>query len=423
MNDQPTRRQPGGDPVAAASSSTGGPRPWSVVGLVIRREMLARGLSASYLVSSLILLLILVGVIVIPQLLSGPTVHRVGVVGADNQPIVDLAAELANTGGDPAAPTSVELQRYPDETAARTGILDGEVTAVLVDGEQVLVERASGFTGNDLLDLLQSAAGRQRIDTLVGADLADDVRATLDDEVLAVTALTGQDAAQTQGRSIIAYGGLVLTYMLILQYGVWTLTGVTEEKANRVIEILLSTARPWQLFAGKVIGIALLGLTQFAVTLTAAAIAIRVTGAFELPAIPSDIIVTLVVWILLGFATYLVVFGAAGALASKVEDAQSASAPISIMILAAFFSSFAVLNNPTGTMAVVGTFIPFWAPFVVPIRAALGALPVWQGVTAVGLSVATVIGLTIISAHVYRGGSLQFGGRLDWHQALRRAGS
>lgn len=394
-------------------------KPPNVVGLVIRRELVTRGLSAGYVVSSVILLLALVGIIVVPTLLSGPTVHRIGVVGGGNQTIVDVAAELADADADPEAPTTIDVVAYPDEAAAGAGIADGEVSAALIDGERVLVERASGFTGNDLLALLQRAAGREQIDALVGDAVADDVRAALDDDVLAVTALTGQDAAQTQGRSIIAYGGLVLTYMLILQYGVWTLTGVTEEKSNRVIEILLSTARPWQLFAGKVLGIALLGLIQFGVTVAAAAIAVRVTGAFQLPAIPTDFVGTLVLWILLGFATYLVLFGAAGALASKTEDAQSASAPISVLILAAFFSSFAVLSNPTGTVAVVGTFIPLWAPFVVPIRAALGALPLWQSVAAVALSVVSVVGLTMLSAQVYRGGTLQFGGRLKWAAALR----
>ena len=65
--------------------------------------------------------------------------------------------------------------------------------------------------------------------------------------------------------------------------------------------------------------------------------------------------------------------------------------------------------------------MPFWAPFVVPVRAALGALPVWQGVIAAALSLVTIAGLTVLSARVYRGGSLHLGGRLGWRQALRGA--
>lgn len=112
---------------------------------------------------------------------------------------------------------------------------------------------------------------------------------------------------------------------------------------------------------------------------------------------------------------------AAGALASKPEDAQTAMAPITVVILIGFFSSFGVLGSPDGLMCVIGTFVPFWAPFIVPIRAALGALLLWQGLAAATLSLVTIAGLTVLSARVYRGGSLHIGGRLGWRQALRGA--
>lgn len=268
-------------------------------------------------------------------------------------------------------------------------------------------------------DGLQAVAEAELPERLVPAGDLERVRAALGGEALVVTALSGQDAGQTEGRSVIAYGGIVVTYLLILQYGVWTLSGVSEEKSNRVLEILLSTARPWQLFAGKVIGIAALGLVQFFVALLAASIAVRVSGAFELPAIPTDFIGILVVWVLLGFAMYMVVFGAAGALTFRPDDAQSAMTPITVVILIGFFGSLGVLGDPDGLMGVIGTFVPFWAPFVVPVRAALGALPVWQGIVAVGLSVGAIAGLTVLSARVYRGGSLHVGSRLGWRQALR----
>ena len=114
-------------------------------------------------------------------------------------------------------------------------------------------------------------------------------------------------------------------------------------------------------------------------------------------------------------------FGAAGALTTRPEDAQSAMAPITIVLMIGFFSSFAVLGNPDGIIGVIGTFVPFWAPFIVPVRAALGALPLWQGVAAVALSLVSIAGLTMLSARVYRGGSLHIGGRLGWRQALRGA--
>jgi ABC-2 type transport system permease protein len=96
-------------------------------------------------------------------------------------------------------------------------------------------------------------------------------------------------------------------------------------------------------------------------------------------------------------------------------------APITVVLMIGFFSSFVVLGNPDGIMGVVGTFVPFWAPFVVPVRSALGVLPLWQSISAVALSLVTIVGLTVLSARVYRGGSLHIGGRLGWRQALRGA--
>ena len=393
----------------------------NTLALVTWRELVTRGLSAGYLVSSAALLAVLVGVIVVPTLLAGPTTYPVGAVGAGSQEILDGAARIANRDAPADERTSFDVTTFDDAAAARRAVTDGAVDAALIGGAQVVVRRAGGWSGNDLLELLQQAAGSREVQQVVPAEDLPTVRAALDGRALEVTPLSGQDAGQTEGRSIIAYGGILLTYLMILQYGVWTLSGVAEEKANRVTEILLSTARPWHLFAGKVLGIAALGLLQFATTLVAALIAVRVTGAFDLPVIPVDFVGTLVVWVLLGFAMYMVVFGAAGALTSRSEDAQSAMAPITVVLMIGFFSSFVVLGNPDGIMGVVGTFVPFWAPFVVPVRSALGVLPLWQSMAAVALSLVTIVGLTVLSARVYRGGSLHIGGRLGWRQALRGA--
>ena len=256
-------------PDAGAAAARGPARSVNALALVMWRGVVTRGLSSGYLVSSAALLAVLVGVIVVPTLLAGPTTYPVGTVGAGSQEILDTAARLANRDAPDDQRTSFDVTRFDGAAAARRAVTDGEVDAALIGGSQVVVQRAGGWSGNDLLDLLQQAAGSGEVQQVVPADDLPRVRAALDGRALEVTALSGQDAGQTEGRSIIAYGGIVLTYVMILQYGVWTLSGVAEEKSNRVMEILLSTARPWQLFAGKVLGIAALGLLQFATTLFA----------------------------------------------------------------------------------------------------------------------------------------------------------
>jgi ABC-2 type transport system permease protein len=393
----------------------------NVLGLVVSREVRARGRSKGFVLSTLFTLLLILAAIVLPTVLGGgPTTYELGTVGDDNAAIIESATRLANAGAAEDEPTTIEATELADTAAAERAVTDGELDAALINGSELVVER-SGLGSSSLTDLLQRAAGAQQVTALVDGADAERVSAVLSGDALEVTSLSGQDAAQTQGRTQLAYGGVLLTYILILQYGTWTLSGVTEEKANRVIEILLSTARPWQLFAGKVLGVAVLGLGQFALTLVVALTAIRVTGAFELPALPVEFAGVLALWVLVGFAMYLVLFGAAGALAAKMEDAQSAVTPITVIIMIGFFASFVVLADPGGTVGLVGTFIPLSAPFIVPIRSALNAIPLWQQALSLVLSLVTIGGLTMLSGRVYRGGALQFAGKVSWRQALRRA--
>jgi ABC-2 type transport system permease protein len=332
---------------------------------------------------------------------------------------VETAQALADS--EESDDVQIESEPFDDVAAAEAAIEAGEVDVALVGGEQLVAATAGGFGGSDVQELLQRAAATHRVESLVGTDRADQVVTALTSDALDVRVLSGQAADENDGRAMIAYGGLVLTYMVILSYAVWTLNGVTEEKANRVIELLLATARPWQLLAGKILGISVLGLGQFLVTVAAAVIAIRVTGAFDLPVVPTDMVGTLILWVVLGFAMYTVLAGAAGALASKTEDAQNAMTPITLSAVGAFFLSFAVLGNPDGVPALVGTFIPFTAPFVIPIRSAFQVLPLWQHLAAIAITLMTIVLLLRVGARVYSGGVLQFGGRLKWREAFRGA--
>jgi ABC-2 type transport system permease protein len=199
------------------------------------------------------------------------------------------------------------------------------------------------------------------------------------------------------------------------------LAGVTEEKSNRVVEVLLSSVKPWQILAGKILGIGSLGIAQFAGTILVAFLAVNLTGAIELPSLDVGAVANLILWFILGFLLFAVMYGAAGSLVSRMEDAQNVAFPMSMIAVAGFFVSIAALSDPDGTAAVVGTFIPFTAPFVVPVRAALGAIPAWQYIAAVVLTVATIVGLVLVAGRIYAGGLLRFGSRVKLRDAWRSA--
>ena len=243
----------------------------------------------------------------------------------------------------------------------------------------------------------------------------------LTSQPLEVRSLSGADAEENNERSVIAFGGLMLLYMAVLLYGSLILSGVTEEKTNRVVEVLLAAFEPWQLLAGKILGIGLLGLCQFVGTVVIALVGINLTGVVDLPEFPIESMLMLVLWFILGYSLFAVMFGAAGALVSRAEDAQTVVAPISLVAVAGFFIAIQAVSNPTSTLSVVTTFIPPTAPFVAPVRIAFQAIPLWQMAVSVALMVLTVVVMTRLAGRVYLGGLLRFGSRVGIREAFRSA--
>jgi ABC-2 type transport system permease protein len=396
---------------------------WQGLALVAKREVRERGRSKAFLISLALTVLVVVGAFVVPQLLGGgPATHRIGGVGDGNEPLVSAARELAAAGLDEdEQPDSFLITPYSTLPEARAALEAEEVDLVLVNGEEVILKSSGFFSQGGPVGLLQRAAGSVRLQQLVAENgqAVADVVAILASEPLQVSTLSGEDL-EGDLRPLVAYVGLILMYIAILGYGTWTLTGVTEEKNNRVVEVLLATLRPWQLLGGKVLGIGILGLGQFLLTLMVAFIAVRITGLVELPALPITTVVVLLIWFVLGFGVYSVGFGAAGALASRPEEAQAVSFPLSTVAVVGFFVSFQVLDDPLSPAARIASFFPFTAPYVVPIRNSLDGIAWWEHALAIVVMVASIGLMVRVAGRVYRGGVLRSGGRVKIRDAWRQ---
>jgi ABC-2 type transport system permease protein len=392
---------------------------------IARREIKERGRSRAYLVTTVVTLLLVVGLVIVPGLIGGGTTdYTVGSLGEGNDPIITAAEALGNANDEPGDDPSVAFDTVvmTDRPSAETALEAGDVDAVLVDGEEVVVESVGGFGGSDVVSLLQQGAASVELEMIVSQEgsAASDVIDVMTSDPLETTTLSGQEAGN-ESNGAVAYAGLLLLYIAVLLYGTWILSGVTEEKSNRVVEVLLSSVKPWQLLAGKIGGIGILGVAQFAGTIAVAFITLRVTGAIDLPSLQLSIVFNLVLWFILGFLLFAVMFGAAGSLVSRMEDAQNVAFPMSMIAVAGFFVSIAALADPDGVAATIGTFIPLTAPFVVPVRAALDAIPLWQYLAAVVLTVGAIAGLTLVAGRIYAGGLLRYGTRLKVRDAWRSA--
>ncbi|HEX6221201.1 MAG TPA: ABC transporter permease [Acidimicrobiia bacterium] len=393
---------------------------------VALREITERIRSKAYLITTALTVLIVLGLIVAPTVVGSDTTEStIGSVGEGNDVIISTAVDLGNANDEPEDPPSIAIEtvEYDDPETAMTDLENGEIDALLIDGEEIVVQSVGGFTGNSLVSGLQRAAGTVQIQEIIEEEgqQAADIIEILTSDPLETTTLTQGDPEESDSRTMIAYFGLLLLYLAVLLYGTWILTGVTEEKSNRVVEVLLSSIRPWQILGGKILGIGSLALLQLLGTIAIALIALRATGAFDLPPIEISAVLNLLLWFVLGFVIFAVLFGAAGSLVSRTEEANTIAMPMSMAAVVGFFVSIAALNDPDGVVATIFTFVPITAPFVVPVRTALQSIPAWQFILAFAICVASIGVLTVLAGRIYAGGLLRYGGRVGVREAWQSA--
>jgi ABC-2 type transport system permease protein len=389
---------------------------WRSIWLVARREILERGRSRAYLLSLLLTVGLLLGGIFLPTVLGGPDgVAKIGIVG---NPPGSFAGALAST----AASAGVKLATEPvaDVTSGEARIRDKTLDGILDfsgDGAPTFTVRDRGagpFTqvvnGAVQLTMVQELLSQAGIDPaeLQAAAAGPQLRE-----------LEPPDANRDTS-FLFANVGVILLFISIFTFGSWVLTGVVEEKQSRVVEVVLSTVAARDLLMGKVLGIGLLGLVSLVVMVSVGLVAGTTTGRFSLPPTTVPAVAQLFLWFGLGYAFYSTALGVLGALASRMEEASNASAPVSILASIAYvFALLVATEDPAGVAARVATFIPPVSPMIVPLRAALGAIEPWEIVVSIVLMVATVWVLFVFGGRVYSGAVLSTGGRVRLRDAWR----
>ncbi len=219
----------------------------------------------------------------------------------------------------------------------------------------------------------------------------------------------------------IAFFTVLILYGQLLTYGYWVSAGVVEEKASRVVEVVLSTIKPAHLLAGKVIGLGLLGLGNLLLTAIVGLGVAQATGAVD---VTGDLITAALLalaWFVVGYAFYACAFACAGALVPRQEELQSSMTPLTLTILIAFFVSFAVNNDPDGTLAHVTAFIPMTAPLTMPPRIVTGDAGTWEIIASFLVTIGAAVALIPLAARIYRGGILRTGSALKLREAWRAA--
>lgn len=396
---------------------------YRAVGLVMWRELLERGLSKSYVLSWLFLAL-LVGVgIAIPGFFGDDgsvRTYRVATVGTESVGPGELASSMA-----PGRPGSyrIELSESPDDTAATAAVTDGAVDAALVGGNRVLVGKD---TPSELESALRQAVLSHQVQGMVASgEVSERAVAIMSGEGVRIVATEPEadaDAAAEARQFVIAQVALVLLFMAVMTTGSWVLLGVTEEKTNRVSEVLLAALRPWQLLAGKIIGVGLLGLLQFGSIAASLIVAVRLVLDVSLPEVDAGFVVTSLIWFVLGYLVYATGYAAVGAIAHRPEDAQNAAFPLTLVTVAGYVIGIVyVSGNPDTVWSTVLTLVPLTAPFVLPVRAVSDSVAPWEQVAAFLLMTGFIILLIRAAGRVYAGGVFNYRTRIKARQAYRSA--
>ena len=396
---------------------------YRAVGLVMWRELLERGLSKSYALSWLFLAILVGAGIAIPGFFGDDgsvRTYRVATVGVESAGSGEMAKAMAP--GEPGS-YRIELTRSSDSTGAAAAVVDGEVDAALVGGNMVKV-LVGKDTPRELEAALRQAALSYQVQRMVASgEVSERAVAIMGGErVTTVTAEPDADAEAEARQFLIAQVALVLLFMAVMTTGSWVLLGVTEEKTNRVSEVLLSSLRPWQLLAGKIIGVGLLGLLQFGSIAASLIVAVRLVLDVTLPEVDAGFLAISLLWFVLGYVVYATGYAAVGAIAHRPEDAQNAAFPMMMVTVAGYLVGIIyVSGNPDTVWSTILTLVPVTAPFVLPVRAVSDSVAPWEQVAAFVLMVGFIILLIRAAGRVYAGGVFNYRTRVKARQAYRSA--
>ncbi len=390
---------------------------WRSIFEVARRDFVQRAQSRIFLVATLaVMAAIFGGVPLLAQVLEGPSAIPVGMVtpfAVEFEAALDFAADGAGV--------DLEVESYSSRELGEVALDAGEVEA-LVDGREVVYRQQASGTLQAIFVAAFGFADRQIASVELGL-APDELAALLAPEPPEVVTLSEPDP-DAEARSAAAYVGVLLLFISIVMFGQFVLLGVLEEKAGRVAEVVLSRVRPVELLAGKVIGIGLLGLVQLILIGGSLVAILNVIDLADLPDLGEmglGILLSVVMWFLLGYSLYSVLFAAAGSLVSRQEDVQSVSWIPIVAILPGYFIALVATADPETTLVEVASMLPITAPMVMLVRSAALEVPPWQFGVAIASTVVSTIVLIRIAARIYRGGILR-SGRTKIREAWRQAG-
>lgn len=420
------------------------------IGLIARREVTTRFKMKAYrwTLAIQILIALLAGLSpVIISYFSSDTLGGSTVLVVDEADVNFANRLRANLVDDIDIPglAALEVQSHDgDAESARHLVDDGDASVAVIvttSGDDVAYEVITADGGPLDVTTQRVQAGVITTNIEIAAERAgvDPERASglVSSPSIAVEDLGGETGGISENFSgpvfAIVNIGLVLTYTMFLMYGTWIAQGVVEEKASRMMEIMVNAAPPRDLLVGKVIGVLIAGLVQLLPMLLVGGLAFALqptiadildinlisTFDFDMAAVSFKAIATFLIYFILGYFLYGALFAATGSMVSRQEEVNQAVGPVTVLIMVGLFVSYAVMALPNSMLAKVLFFIPLSSPYTALARILLGDPS--AGEIALSIALLAISGLLamLLAARVYRVGVLMYGQKPSFMHIFR----
>lgn len=433
----------------------------SKISLIIKREYTTRVMKPSFILLTFLTPILIGAMIMVPLLLAqieDDAVNKIIVV--DQTGLYSNIFENNEKYVFETVDQSLEeLKQAPEKSFAAVLVITADLgqkpsAATLYSQQQVGIDLKSYIAG-----IINKHIEEQNLAALNIPDfkrMAEEIKSDVDVK----TVRWGKDGEEKMGSAelaiIIGMISAFIIYMFIVVYGAQVMSGVVQEKTSRIVEVIISSVKPFELMMGKIVGIAMVGLTQFALwvilTLIVVASLSSVLGtsvdmeayqqipganmsAMPIPTNPDDAMfvelmtalsnfdfvqtgIMFVIYFLGGYLLYASLFAAVGSAVDNETDTQQFSLPLTLPIIFAVYAAIYSAENPDGPLAFWTSMIPFTSPIVMMVRLPYG-VDFWQIALSIGILILSFIGSTWVAAKIYRTGILMYGKKVTWKEMMK----
>ncbi|MRG86910.1 ABC transporter permease [Salinibacillus xinjiangensis] len=395
---------------------------------ILRHTYLSHLKSKSFIIMTIATLVIIIGLTNfqnIVDLFSGDdedSTSQIAVIDETDQLYTALEQNIG------AVNEEVELTQYDGtEEEAKNAVKDGEFQAFvhLVLDDQNLpaatyyaMNASESSTVNQIQQSLsQLKTGMVTQQAGIDVETVEQMLAPVEIEKVALAEESKTEEELNQARGLV-YFMIFLIYFAVLVYGNMIASEVAVEKSSRVMEILVSSVSPITHMFAKIIGIALLGLTQFGLIIIVGYTSLKmnqnelVGGMFEylgLGDIPISTIAYALLFFILGYLLYAMLAAMLGSLVSRTEEVNQIVTPMMLLVIAAFMIAMYGLNDPTASFVTITSYIPFFTPIIMFVRVGMLDVPIWEIALSIGILLVTIFIFAKIAAKVFKGGVLMYG--------------